>query len=77
MKNTIIILLIGLSVFSQNQQIRIDTVINMKNVSKEVLYSRVHTYLTSTLNNQKQEDYLFKVEDSKKAILRLVTTKTH
>ena len=51
--------------FAQENTIMIDTVINVDGSSKDVLYERVHNFLTSGVKNQRQMEYLFKEEEDK------------
>lgn len=83
MKKSILILLFMVSNFliSQNKIIAIDTIINIENTKKDVLYDRMHSHLTKYLKTQKQEEYIFKAEDKESGIIKIYrkfphTTKT-
>lgn len=57
--------------FAQEKAIMVDTVINVEGSSKDVLYDRVHGYLTSGINSQKQKEYLFKEEDKENGAIKI------
>ncbi|KPM30798.1 Hypothetical protein I595_3295 [Croceitalea dokdonensis DOKDO 023] len=72
MKNIfLLILFTSTFTFSQNNLISIDTVINVDNTTKDVLYDRVHNFLTTGVKNQKQKEYLFKEENKEKGVIKV------
>ena len=58
-------------IISQNKIIAIDTIINIKDTNKDFLYDRMHSHLTKYLSSQKQEEYLFKVEDKESGKIKI------
>jgi len=71
MKHLLLLLFITTLGFSQENKVEIDSVINVDNTTKDILYARVHSYLIKDLTNQQQQKYLFKVEDKESGIIKI------
>ncbi|WP_299713782.1 DUF4468 domain-containing protein [uncultured Tenacibaculum sp.] len=67
----ILLLFLNTAIYSQQDIMQIDSIINIENTTKETLFDRVNEHLTKQLKNLKQEEYLFKNRDKEKGIITL------
>ena len=64
----LVLLLIATPCFGQTM-VEIDTVIQVEGVSKEILYDRIHSFLSNGIDNKREKEFFFKTEDREKGVI--------